>query len=241
MSAELHKQKGNEHFAAGNYEEAIKEYTTAIIHNPTEPKYFSNRAIAHFKFDNYEQCISDCQRTLELDQNSVKAYYYVPSTNEAYDLAIKDNIYTSMGLSITASIRNALKKKWEQEDIERRLNESETFKYFHNLIEQDPDTEDKQKKFKDLDLLLANSKEGQKRHVPESFFGMIHFEIMVDPVVTPSGMSFDRVEILQHLQNIGKFDPITRQYLDESMLIPNYALKATIDEFVSKNGWAVDH
>lgn len=77
MSAELHKQKGNEHFAAGNYEEAIKEYTTAIIHNPTEPKYFSNRAIAHFKFDNYEQCISDCQRTLELDQNSVKAYYYV--------------------------------------------------------------------------------------------------------------------------------------------------------------------
>lgn len=79
-----------------------------------------------------------------------------------------------MGLSITASIRNALKKKWEQEDIERRLNESETFKYFHNLIEQDPDTEDKQKKFKDLDLLLANSKEGQKRHVPESFFGMVN-------------------------------------------------------------------
>ncbi|KAJ3323783.1 STIP1 y and U box-containing protein 1 [Boothiomyces sp. JEL0866] len=227
MSAELHKQKGNEHFASGNYEEAIKEYTTAIIHNPAEPKYFSNRAIAHFKFDNYEQCTSDCQRALELDPHS-----YAEALLITYDLAVKDNIYTSIGMSITASIRTALKKKWEQEDIERRLNESETFEYFYNLIQQDS-SDDKQKRLDELDLLFANSKVGEKRH--------IHFEIMVDPVVTPSGMSFDRVEILQHLQNIGKFDPISRQYLDESMLIPNYALKATIDEFLSKNGWAVDH
>ncbi|KAJ3272584.1 STIP1 y and U box-containing protein 1 [Terramyces sp. JEL0728] len=182
MSADLHKQRGNQHFSAGNYEEAIKEYTTAIIHNPTEPKYFSNRAIAHFKFDNYEQCINDCQRTIELDPSAYaealliahpkRAKQALGYLQKAYELAVKDSVYTSIGLSITAAIRNALKKRWENEDVERRLNESETFKYFYNLIQVDQSSDDKQKRLDELDSLLANSK-GQKRHVPESFFGIV--------------------------------------------------------------------
>lgn len=64
---------------------------------------------------------------------------------------------------------------------------------------------------------------------------------MTDPVITPCGITYDRVEILQHLSRIGKFDPLSRRYLTEDMLIPNLALKECIDAFLLKNGWALDY
>lgn len=71
--------------------------------------------------------------------------------------------------------------------------------------------------------------------------GKIHFEIMTDPVITPSGVTFDRIEIKEHLSKIGRFDPFTREALDFKDLIPNLALKETIDEYLEQNGWAVDY
>jgi STIP1 homology and U-box containing protein 1 len=62
---------------------------------------------------------------------------------------------------------------------------------------------------------------------------------MHDPVVTPSGHSFDRVAILNHLQ-LSDVDPITRMPMTVESVRPNYALKAACEEFLDKNGWAVD-
>ena len=59
---------------------------------------------------------------------------------------------------------------------------------------------------------------------------------MLDPVITSSGTSFDRHVIMEHLQKVGPFDPLTRQPLKESDLIPNLALKACIEEFMKKGG-----
>ena len=79
--------------------------------------------------------------------------------------------------------------------------------------------------------------------------GKISFEIMVDPVITPSGITYDRTEILEHLHKMGPFDPLSRQPLDEKALIPNLAVKGVslkshsielVDEFLHGHGWAVD-
>jgi STIP1 family protein 1 len=67
----------------------------------------------------------------------------------------------------------------------------------------------------------------------------ISFEIMHDPVITPSGNSFDRVSILKHLQH-SPVDPISRAPMSIKDLRNNCSLKAACEEFLETNGWAVD-
>jgi len=86
---------------------------------------------------------------------------------------------------------------------------------------------------------IASNGDIQERVVPDYLIDGITFEIMHDPVVTPSGHSFDRVAILNHLQ-LSDVDPITRIPMTVENVRPNYALKAACEEFLDKNGWAVD-
>ena len=62
---------------------------------------------------------------------------------------------------------------------------------------------------------------------------------MHDPIVTPTGVSYERVSLLKHIKASG-CDPITRAPLRSDQLIPNVALKNAASEFLDNNGWAVD-
>ncbi len=50
----------------------------------------------------------------------------------------------------------------------------------------------------------------QRRDVPDFLCGKISFEILRDPVITPSGITYDRKDIEEHLHRVGHFDPLTR-------------------------------
>jgi len=76
----------------------------------------------------------------------------------------------------------------------------------------------------------------KKRDVPEYLLGNIDFEIMRDPVIAPSGITYERSSILEHLHRVGHFDPITRSKLSEKQLISNLALKSVLDDFLDKYG-----
>lgn len=62
---------------------------------------------------------------------------------------------------------------------------------------------------------------------------------MHDPVITPSGASFDRIGITKYVENAG-VDPLTRAPMSVGDLRNNYALKSACEEFLTNNGWAVD-
>lgn len=47
--AEKAKAQGNDAYKAGRYMEAISAYSEAIKHNPANPVYISNRAMAYLK------------------------------------------------------------------------------------------------------------------------------------------------------------------------------------------------
>ena len=81
----------------------------------------------------------------------------------------------------------------------------------------------------------------QKRDVPDYLCGKISFEILKDPVITPSGITYDRKDIEEHLQRVGHFDPVTRTKLTQDQLIPNYAMKEVVDSFLCENEWAHDY
>ncbi|BHF75775.1 STIP1 y and U box-containing protein 1 [Sparganum proliferum] len=78
----------------------------------------------------------------------------------------------------------------------------------------------------------------KKREVPDYLCGQISFELMLDPVITPSGITYDRRSIRAHLQQVGHFDPITRQPLTYDQLIPNLAMKEVVSKFLEENPWA---
>ena len=48
--------------------------------------------------------------------------------------------------------------------------------------------------------VLGNSVYFQKRDVPDYLCGKISFEILRDPVITPSGITYERKDIEEHLQ-----------------------------------------
>ncbi|KAJ5456232.1 hypothetical protein N7530_011506 [Penicillium desertorum] len=86
---------------------------------------------------------------------------------------------------------------------------------------------------------VASNGEVQERVVPDYLVDGITFEIMHDPVITPSGVSFDRLGITKYVEKAG-VDPLTRAPLSVHDLRNNYALKSACEEFLAKNGWAVD-
>ncbi|OQV23768.1 STIP1-like proteiny and U box-containing protein 1 [Hypsibius exemplaris] len=99
-----------------------------------------------------------------------------------------------------------------------------------------------QEKKSELDRLLSEVDDRRKRRdVPDYLCGKISFELMRDPVITPSGITYDRRDIDEHLRRVGHFDPVTRMELTQDLLIPNLAMKEVVDLFLSKNEWAVDY
>ncbi|KAJ5353126.1 hypothetical protein N7452_002100 [Penicillium brevicompactum] len=101
--------------------------------------------------------------------------------------------------------------------------------------------EDAEQKVKNLReaFRVASKGEIQERNVPDHLVDGITFEIMHDPVITPSGASFDRLGITKYVEKAG-VDPLTRAPMSVGDLRNNYALKAACEEFLTHNGWAVD-
>ncbi|XP_053322024.1 sperm-associated antigen 1 [Spea bombifrons] len=66
------KEKGNEAFRCGDYEEAVSYYSRSISALPTTAAY-NNRAQAEIKLKNWQNALNDCERVLELEASNMKA------------------------------------------------------------------------------------------------------------------------------------------------------------------------
>ncbi|KAH1081580.1 hypothetical protein J1N35_021341 [Gossypium stocksii] len=95
---------------------------------------------------------------------------------------------------------------------------------------------------KQLEVLSRVFKEAGEADIPGEVPGYlcckITLDILRDPVITPSGVTYERTVILQHLQKVGKFDPVTREPLDHSQLVPNLAIKEAVRAYLDGHGWA---
>nr|XP_044999326.1 sperm-associated antigen 1 [Jaculus jaculus] len=66
------KEKGNEAFHSGDYEEAVMYYTRSISALPTVSAY-NNRAQAEIKLEKWSSAFQDCEKVLELEPGNIKA------------------------------------------------------------------------------------------------------------------------------------------------------------------------
>ncbi|ORZ23926.1 hypothetical protein BCR41DRAFT_302432 [Lobosporangium transversale] len=70
IAAEQHKIKGNDYFKAKAFDNAIQEYSTAIVKDPKVAIYYCNRANCYLKLERFTSVITDCERVVELDPKS---------------------------------------------------------------------------------------------------------------------------------------------------------------------------
>lgn len=271
------KDQGNRFFSLKKYEDAISCYTKAIIKNPSQPTYFTNRALCHLKMKQWEKVSQDCRRALDMDPSLVKGHFFLGQAlletdnfdeatkhlQRANDLAREQKL--NFGDDIASQLRIARKKRWNVQEEKRIAQEIELQSYLNRLVRQD--LEQQLEKIHEEGLSEEEATEHamlleqqcdnylgelntifakvddrrRKREVPDYLCGKISFEILREPVITPSGITYERKDIEEHLQRVGHFDPVTRVKLTQDQLIPNFAMKEVVDSFLQENEWALDY
>ncbi|XP_011693913.1 PREDICTED: stress-induced-phosphoprotein 1 [Wasmannia auropunctata] len=74
VKAEEEKELGNQRYKDGDYPAAIKHYSEAILRNPDDPKYYSNRAACYTKLAAFDLGLKDCEKVVELDPKFIKGW-----------------------------------------------------------------------------------------------------------------------------------------------------------------------
>lgn len=75
MSADKFKEKGNICVKSLDYKKGAEFYTTAIDLFDADPIYYSNRALCYLKLENFDDCVNDCDKAIELKPELSKSYY----------------------------------------------------------------------------------------------------------------------------------------------------------------------
>ncbi|KAJ5758739.1 hypothetical protein N7520_005895 [Penicillium odoratum] len=282
--AQALKTKGNELFKQGDFSGAEDLYSQAILKDPHDPTFFTNRAITRIKLAKWAGVEHDARAAIDIyglkNIATLKSSYYLSQAllglqrpQEAYDVAVdayqlsltEKNVQTE---NLSRAVLRAKQQIWAAKETSRLREMNETLKNVEELIEKNLERsiaeskaqldageigdigfgedckalrEDAEKMIQDVReaFRVASKGEVQERVVPDYLVDGITFEIMHDPVITPSGTSFDRIGIVKYVEKAG-VDPLTRAPMTVHDLRNNYALKAASEEFLTKNGWAVD-
>lgn len=64
------KEKGNEKYRKKEFEEALSHYEKAILLDPTEMIFFTNKAAVYFEQGKYELCIAECEKAIEIGREN---------------------------------------------------------------------------------------------------------------------------------------------------------------------------
>jgi len=90
-AADEHKAKGNTAYKAKEFDEAVKHYEAAIAALPDEMTYYNNLAAVRFEQKQYDECITQCKKAVEVGR-SVRADYKIV----AKSFARMGNAYKAM-------------------------------------------------------------------------------------------------------------------------------------------------
>jgi STIP1 homology and U-box containing protein 1 len=216
----------------------------------------------------WDSVIADCEQCLRLSPDNMKAHYYLSQAllaQQDYEGALEHGLTAhrlcaqsgdkSLAV-ITAHVLRCKKERWEAKEKSRRREEGDLEAELVRLMEMeradalgqiDSDVARREieaeweGKIASMHKIFdkARTAADKDRVVPDWAIDDISFGIMVDPVITKTGKSYERASIMEHLAR-HQTDPLTRDALFPSDLRPNLSLKQACAEFLEANGWAVD-
>ncbi|KAK1437394.1 hypothetical protein QVD17_03185 [Tagetes erecta] len=266
VQAEQLKQDGNLYFKKNRLGAAIDAYTEAITLSPNVSVYWTNRAVCYRKRNDWTRVEEDSRKAVELDHTSVKGHYMLGLAlvqREKYAEGIKE-LQRALDLGRGASPqnymveeiwedlakaqyseweRNSTKRSWDLQNlkercvtalIEKRLRDDAEVEGFIDEV-----TDSTSQQLEALDSVFSKAAESDTpTELPDYLCCRITLDIFRDPVIAPSGFTYEKATILEHLEQVGNFDPITRQPLYPWGLVPNLAIKEAVEAYLEKHGWA---
>ncbi|PWA95845.1 carboxyl terminus of HSC70-interacting protein [Artemisia annua] len=264
--AEQLKQDGNLYFKKNRLGAAIDAYTEAITLCPNVPVYWTNRALCHRKRNDWKRVEEDCLKAIQLDHKSVKGHYMlglallqrekyaegIKSLQRALDLGRGAHPNSYMVEEIWQELatakyheweRDSTKRSWDLRNLEDSCEAALKEKHSRDASKEEDDrdeaTDSISEQLAALKSVFSKAAEDDVPiDIPDYLCCKITLDIFRDPVITPSGLTYERAVILDHLEKVGKFDPITRETLLPSQLIPNLAIKEAVEAYLEKHGWA---
>jgi heat shock protein 1/8 len=73
-AAKGHKDKGNTAFSAAKYEEAVNHFTLAILEDPTDHVFYSNRSASYANLGDHDKAAEDGVKCVQLNSKWAKGY-----------------------------------------------------------------------------------------------------------------------------------------------------------------------
>ncbi|KAK1426919.1 hypothetical protein QVD17_15599 [Tagetes erecta] len=231
--AEQLKQDGNLYFKKNRLGAAIDAYTEAITLCPNVPVYWTNRALCHRKRNEWARVEEDSQRAVQLDPQSVKGHYMlglallqrekytegIKALQRALDLGRGAHPHSYMVEEIWQELASAKYKEWQRDSTKRTLDlkkleksceialkEEHLHSFSHNEDGIDEISGSISEQLAALKLVFTKAAEDDKpTDVPDYLCCKITLDIFRDPVITPSGLTYERAVILDHLEKVGKW------------------------------------
>ncbi|XP_058196640.1 E3 ubiquitin-protein ligase CHIP isoform X2 [Rhododendron vialii] len=242
IQAERLRQDGNTYFKKDRFGAAIDAYTEAITLCPNVPVYWTNRALCHRKRNDWTKVEEDCRRAIQLDHSSFKALDLGRGANpQSY---IVEEIWQELAKAKYLEWEHeSNKRSWELQTLKEACESAlkEKLSLDSSQIEGflDDTIDSNSAQLEALGQVFEKAAEADlPTEVPDYLCCKITLDIFRDPVITPSGLSYERAVILEHMEKVGEFDPITREPLHLYQLIPNLAIKEAVHAFLDKHGWA---
>ena len=245
--AEKIKDDGNALFRKGKYKAAIDCYTEAIAFDSSLAVLYVNRAMCHKKLSNWDQVVRDSKTALNLQSDLMKAHYLLGVALLQQHDELKAIVHLSKALDSAREKGDAIKDEiwrelarakyaqWKNDSSSRNTAAVKLRQQLNAACEAAGKTPDHAA----WDALFERAAQvDQVGEVPSAFTCPLTMEVFREPVLTPSGNSYERSALLEHLAKVGKWDPLSRVPMSESDVRPNIALRNSTEHYLNEHPWA---
>ncbi|KAK1691813.1 hypothetical protein QYE76_008510 [Lolium multiflorum] len=238
------------------------QFLSAIALCPDVAVYWMNRGLCHFRRKDWARVEEDSRRALALDDALFKGHYLlgcallekeecalaIEEFQKALNLLKSSNSVDKMAEDIWQVLAKAKYLHWEKHSTERVWKMQSLREACENALQEHhflsgtlPEHSDNE--YSEQCKLLSEVftkvvLDDTPGDVPDYLCCQITFEIFRDPVITPSGVTYERGILLEHLRKVGNFDPVTREPLKEQQLVPNLAIKEAVQAYLKEHSWA---
>lgn len=135
--AQEQKAKGNELYKQRKFEEAILHYNKALELDKKDISYLTNRSAVYFEMGDYDKCIDDCEKAIEVGRELRADYKLIARamTRKGNALVKKGNLTEAVSVYEKSLMehRNADTLKRLQE-VEKQMKDAEEKEYINPTI-----------------------------------------------------------------------------------------------------------
>lgn len=261
-SGHYYKRIGNDFYKQGQYQRAIENYTKAIQLNDTETIFYSNRARAYKHLGEFQKAFEDAKIAVELDDKNIKGHFLcgqilaeMGKVEPGFDKLNKALSRMTKALTLCAgqgkqefekdvgkNISRVKKVIWLKNEDLKKQKKIEALSYMRKMINSDNTLSDEEKngRLEEFSNAIGDPFQNTIHDVPDHLCCKITMDLMENPVITESGITYEKAALYDHFSRNGNFDPVTRDQINPKHVYPNVNIKQAVEKFIRENPWAFE-